>query len=141
EEEARNVHRATTVLPRLAPEEVPELGVEPPVERKTEPVAEPEPRREPPRHSSPPKRVEQPTLSEGSAAMDGDYRRPPLDLLKPGAAAKKRSKANETVIAALQEVFEQFSVDAAVTGFTRGPTVTRYEIELGPAVKVERIIQ
>ncbi|WP_081883411.1 DNA translocase FtsK [Glycomyces tenuis] len=141
EEEARNIHRATTVLPRLSPEEVPELGVEEPLDRKTAPVAEPEPRREPPKHSAPPKRVEQPTLSEGSAAMDGDYRRPPMDLLKAGAVAKKRSKANETVIAALQEVFEQFSVDAAVTGFTRGPTVTRYEIELGPAVKVERIIQ
>ncbi|WP_347177369.1 DNA translocase FtsK [Glycomyces sp. L485] len=140
EEEARNVHRATTVLPRLAPEEVPELSSDAPADHKSAP-AEPEPKPEPPKHTSPPKRVEQPTLSEGSAAMDGDYRRPPLKLLKAGATAKKRSKANDTVIAALQEVFEQFNVDAAVTGFTRGPTVTRYEIELGPAVKVERIIQ
>ncbi len=139
EEEARNVHRATTVLPRLAPEEVPELNAEPAADRET--TAIPEPVREPPKHTPPPKKVEQPTLSEGSAAMDGDYVRPPLKLLPSGPAAKKRSKANETVIAALQEVFEQFNVDAAVTGFTRGPTVTRYEIELGPAVKVERIIQ
>nr|WP_100445967.1 DNA translocase FtsK [Glycomyces xiaoerkulensis] len=139
EEEARNVHRATTVLPRLSPEEVPELNDPAPGGRDTTVIAEPE--REPPEHTPPPKKVEQPTLSEGSAAMDDDYRLPGMELLPPGPAAKKRSKSNEAVIAALQEVFGQFNVDAAVTGFTRGPTVTRYEIELGPAVKVERIIQ
>ncbi|MEU6249781.1 DNA translocase FtsK [Glycomyces sp. NPDC047010] len=140
EEEARRVHRPTTVLPRLAPEEVPELNQEePPPPRRSAPIAEPEPVREPPKHTPAPKKIEQPTLSDG--AMDGDYRLPPLDMLPTGPVAKKRSKANEVVIAALQEVFAQFNVDAAVTGFTRGPTVTRYEVELGPAVKVERIIQ
>ncbi|WP_091030246.1 DNA translocase FtsK 4TM domain-containing protein [Glycomyces harbinensis] len=142
EEEARRVHRATTVLPRLTPEEVPELNSEHVSARDSTPLAEPEPVREPPKHSPPPKRIEQPTLSEGgTAVVDGDYRLPSMSLLPTGPAAKKRSKANEVVIAALQEVFAQFQVDAAVTGFTRGPTVTRYEVELGPAVKVERIIQ
>jgi DNA segregation ATPase FtsK/SpoIIIE-like protein len=141
EEEARRVHRPTTVLPRLPPEEVPELNSEHVSARDSTPLAEPEPVREPPKHSPPPKRIEQPTLSDGGAAMDGDYRLPPMDLLPTGPTSKKRSKANDSVIAALQEVFAQFQVDAAVTGFTRGPTVTRYEVELGPAVKVERIIQ
>ncbi|HEX2144729.1 MAG TPA: DNA translocase FtsK 4TM domain-containing protein [Glycomyces sp.] len=140
EEEARRVHRPTTVLPRLAPEEVPELNSEEET-RDSAPIPEPEPAREPPKHSPAPKRIEQPTLSDGSAVVEGDYRRPPMKLLGTGPAAKARSKANDTVIAALQEVFAQFNVDAAVTGFTRGPTVTRYEVELGPAVKVERIIQ
>jgi DNA segregation ATPase FtsK/SpoIIIE, S-DNA-T family len=74
-------------------------------------------------------------------ALSGDitYHLPPADLLKPGAQHKARTKANDTVVARLTEVLDQFDIDAQVTGFTRGPTVTRYEVELGPAVKVERV--
>jgi len=70
---------------------------------------------------------------------DTKYELPSQDLLKVGPAAKAKSKANENVVAALTEVFKQFEIDAEVTGFMRGPTVTRYEVELGNAVKVERI--
>ena len=105
-----------------------------------EPAPAPRPRKklDPPAHGPlPPPKVEQPVLS----ASAGDYTLPPPDLLRRGGPGKTRSRANDEAIAALQEVFEQFNVDAAVTGFTRGPTVTRYEIELGPGVKVERITQ
>ncbi|AVH61108.1 DNA translocase FtsK [Streptomyces dengpaensis] len=73
--------------------------------------------------------------------LSGDitYALPPLDLLERGGPGKTRSAANDAIVASLQNVFMEFKVDAAVTGFTRGPTVTRYEVELGPAVKVERI--
>ena len=80
------------------------------------------------------KRPEQLLLSP-----DSNYELPPQDLLRTGPAAKAKSKANEVVVAALTEVFAQFEIDAQVTGFMRGPTVTRYEVELGNAVKVERI--
>ena len=70
---------------------------------------------------------------------DTVYELPSMDLLRAGPAAKGKSKANETVLAALKQVFEQFSVDAQVTGYMRGPTVTRYEVELGQGVKVEAI--
>ena len=69
----------------------------------------------------------------------GPYILPSLDLLKVGAPPKGKSKANETVVASLTQVFAQFNVDAKVTGYMRGPTVTRYEVELGSAVKVEAI--
>ncbi|MGV9402695.1 DNA translocase FtsK [Streptomyces sp. NPDC003667] len=73
--------------------------------------------------------------------LSGDitYALPSLDLLTRGGPCKARSAANDAVVASLTQVFTEFKVDAAVTGFTRGPTVTRYEVELGPAVKVERI--
>ncbi|MFE3885930.1 DNA translocase FtsK [Streptomyces lydicus] len=73
--------------------------------------------------------------------LSGDitYSLPSLDLLSRGGPGKTRSAANDAIVTALTTVFQEFKVDAAVTGFTRGPTVTRYEVELGPAVKVEKI--
>ncbi|MDR3069360.1 MAG: DNA translocase FtsK 4TM domain-containing protein [Cellulomonas sp.] len=79
-------------------------------------------------------RGEQPTLG-------GDvlFRLPPDDALAKGPPHMVRSAANDRVVESLTSVLEQFEIDAQVTGFTRGPTVTRYEVELGQAVKVERV--
>jgi len=83
-----------------------------------------------------PSRVEQLALSG-----DVTYHLPPAEALKPGAVHKPTSKASDAVVASLTAVLEQFDIDAQVTGYSRGPTVTRYEVELGPAVKVERVTQ
>jgi len=74
-------------------------------------------------------------------ALSGDvvYSLPDSTMLREGSPHKARSKASDAVVERLTEVLEQFQIDATVTGYTRGPTVTRYEVELGPAVKVEKV--
>lgn len=73
--------------------------------------------------------------------LDGDtvYVLPDENVLVKGAPHKLRSAANDRVVESLTGVFEQFDIDAKVTGFTRGPTVTRYEVEVGTGIKVERV--
>ncbi len=89
---------------------------------------------EPPPHTPIPQRVEQLALSGDIA-----YTLPANEVLKPGSVHKARSKASDAVVDRLMQVMEEFGIDAQVTGYTRGPTVTRYEVELGPAVKVEKV--
>jgi S-DNA-T family DNA segregation ATPase FtsK/SpoIIIE len=86
-----------------------------------------------------PKTVQSAPAKQMILASDTAYILPSMDLLKAGPASKVKSKVNDTVVAALGQVFEQFNVDARVTGFMRGPTVTRYEVELAGGVKVEAI--
>lgn len=130
EEEAPTPVQRKRLLPPAAFEDDPEE------ERETAIILpRPKVKPKPPQHTPPPSKSEQLALP----SLGGDYVLPPADLLRPGEAAKTRSKANDDVILALGNVFDQFDVDAAVTGFTRGPTVTRYEVELGKGVKVERI--
>ena len=78
---------------------------------------------QPPPHTPLPQRVEQLALSG-----DVTYSLPGNEVLKPGSVHKARSKASDDVVGRLTQVLDEFAIDAVVTGYTRGPTVTRYEV-------------
>ena len=85
-------------------------------------------------------RVSSASAGASAAPAAGGYRIPPLDLLETSSSAEVSQKAIDDTIAILERTLQEFLVDARVTGFTSGPTVTRYEVELGPAVKVNRVV-
>ena len=88
----------------------------------------------PPPTAQLPARVEQLSL-----AGNVTYSLPEGGILAPGAPHKTRSEANDRVVEALTQVLDSFDIDCQVTGFMRGPTVTRYELEVGAGTKVERV--
>ena len=87
-----------------------------------------------PKSESKPTRPVQLVLSSNDS-----YELPSMELLRTTPATKGKTKANDQIVQALTEVFAQFEIDCEVTGFMRGPTVTRYEVELGSGVKVEAV--
>ena len=67
------------------------------------------------------------------------YKLPDQSLLGAGTIPKLRSEVTDEVVASISAVFNEFDIEATVTGFSRGPTVTRYEVELAAGVKVEAV--
>jgi S-DNA-T family DNA segregation ATPase FtsK/SpoIIIE len=67
------------------------------------------------------------------------YKLPDQSLLGAGTIPKLRSEVTDEVVASISAVFNEFDIEASVTGFSRGPTVTRYEVELAAGVKVEAV--
>jgi DNA segregation ATPase FtsK/SpoIIIE, S-DNA-T family len=69
-----------------------------------------------------------------------DYQLPPMDMLATGRSMQKESRTHiQAQVSALQETLDQFGIDAQVARWSRGPTVTRFEIELGPGVQVKKV--
>ncbi len=80
-----------------------------------------------------------PASAPAAPRVNRPYVLPPLAILAPGTPPKAKSAANDQVVTSITSVFKEFGVEAAVVGFSRGPTVTRYEVELAPGVKVEAV--
>ena len=80
-----------------------------------------------------------PVSAPAAPKVNRPYVLPPLAILAPGTPPKAKSAANDQVVASITSVFKEFGVEAGVVGFSRGPTVTRYEVELAPGVKVEAV--
>jgi S-DNA-T family DNA segregation ATPase FtsK/SpoIIIE len=87
-----------------------------------------------PKRAAPPKQLAMPVGDSGS------YKLPPLDLLAPGGDQQMSARSIEETTRVVEDTLKQFAVDASVTGYTAGPTGTRFEIELGPGVKVNRVL-
>jgi S-DNA-T family DNA segregation ATPase FtsK/SpoIIIE len=65
-----------------------------------------------------------------------NYELPPLDLLRVGKSAPGNKKTLDQMTRALEHTLQQFGVDAKVARVSRGPTVTRFELQLGDGVRV-----
>ena len=99
-------------------------------------------RRSPPRPARPAKSAkpkECPPSSPKQAGNDGEYVLPPLDLLSTGGREGQSRAMQEETARRLEDTFRHHEVNARLTNIVSGPTVTRYEVELAPGVKVSRV--
>lgn len=97
-------------------------------------VSEPAPAKKPKQRLS----VKAKPLTTPASPRSG-YQLPPLDLLKSGGGGEQSRKELEATASELEETLRQHGVDAQLTKIVPGPTVTRFEIELAPGVKVNRV--
>lgn len=75
-----------------------------------------------------------------SATSDGEYEKPPIFLLKKGhAVASNSDEELRTNRERLENTIKSFGVSARIVDTTRGPTVTRYDLELDQGVKLSRL--
>ena len=72
-----------------------------------------------------------------------EYVHPTLELLKTNLSTKLNSSDKKELIEnanKLEEILSNFGVDAKVTQVTKGPSVTRFELQPSPGVKVSKIV-
>ncbi len=84
-------------------------------------------------------KAEQLEIGLGPAAERSAWRLPPLSLLKLGKAQEVDRRLVEAEGRTLEAALAAHGVETSLVGMTVGPTVTRYELALGPGVKVARV--
>jgi DNA segregation ATPase FtsK/SpoIIIE-like protein len=76
---------------------------------------------------------------DGQAPEEPIWKLPPASLLKKGKKVEVDKRAVESMGRVLEEALASHGVETRLVGMTVGPTVTRYELELGPGVKVAKV--
>jgi len=72
-------------------------------------------------------------------SKSGTYTLPPVKLLKNGSSVSTSKKLLQETANDLTQLLKEHGVEAELTNVVPGPTVTRYEIELAPGVKVSKV--
>ena len=67
------------------------------------------------------------------------YKLPPVSLLEKGSSVSSSKKLLQQTATDLTNLLKEHGVEAELTNIVPGPTVTRYEIELAPGVKVSKV--
>jgi len=67
------------------------------------------------------------------------YKLPPVSLLEKGSSVSASKKLLQQTATDLTNLLKEHGVEAELTNIVPGPTVTRYEIELAPGVKVSKV--
>lgn len=82
-------------------------------------------------------------LDHSTLEEDENYEFPPVSLLNESKKSGKdyTNRELKEIAIKLQKTLESFGVDAKVTNVTRGPTVTRYELQPSVGVKVSKILR
>ncbi len=83
--------------------------------------------------------AEQLAIALGPAAERGPWKLPPLTLLARSPVQEVDRRLVEQAGRTLEHALAAHGVETRLVGMTVGPTVTRYELELGPGVKVARV--
>ena len=77
--------------------------------------------------------------SNNKSKQSSKYTLPPLKLLKNGSAMSTSKKLLQQTATDLTNLLKEHGVEAELTNIVPGPTVTRYEVELAPGVKVSKV--